>query len=147
MDGEMRGGSVGALKGLEFCACLREGEARLEASDDAVVEVAIVAAQVEVSWRQRYEEKGFARWAGGDVGSHGDGGKAQARWQHTNDRSRLTADAQGLTDGCGISLEKRLPAFVTEDHDACCSLDGVAGHEVAAEDGLNTEDMEKVGGH
>jgi hypothetical protein len=115
--------------------------------DDFVVEATQVFLEIPVARYQGCEDcglQGSANFLKGDLRRHGDRRKVHARRQHANDRRRLAARLQGLSNDLRIALKERLPTLIAQQHHLGRALLGVLGDEVPAQHRLHSEHMEKV---
>ena len=95
--------------------------------------------EIPVARYQGCEDRGLqssANFLKCDLRRHGNLRKAHARGQHANDRGRLAAKPQGLSNDLGIALKERLPALIAQQHYVGCALFGVLSDKVPAEHGL-----------
>jgi hypothetical protein len=131
---------------VEILLCLRDRDSGFETSEGDVV--AVVAIEAEVVEVDGEWSKDFIVWelTGEWNGSEFVGfGEVEVFGQDAYDLIGCAGDLESFADHAGVTVEEALPKVVAEDSYVFAAFDRFFGEEVAAENWLDCEDVEKVG--
>jgi hypothetical protein len=128
-----------------FCG-LSDGDAGLEMAESDVVAVVAVPSEVLGIDHERCDDLVVGELAR----QRGDCefvclGKVEVLWEYAYDLVGRSGYLYGSSDDGRVAVEEGLPETVADDGDVLVSFHGLLGQEVAAQGGLDTEDVEQVG--
>ena len=145
---ELAGGNLtsqGVVECVEIFLGLGDGDAGFEASERDVVAVVTVEAEVVEVDGERGED-----FVVGKLASERDGGElvgfgeVEVFRKDADDLIWGVADLDGAADDGGVAVIEGLPEMPGEYGDFFMARSGLFGEEVAAEGGLDAEDVEEI---
>jgi hypothetical protein len=134
------------IESVEVLLGLGDGDAGFEASERNIVAVVAVEAEVVEVDREWSEEFVVGELTGeGNWGEFVGFGKVEIFRQDTYDLIGCAGDLDGSASDIGVGVVERLPEMPGEDGDFFPARGGLFREEVASEDWLDAEDVEKIG--
>ena len=138
--------SEGIVECVEVFLCLRDRDAGFESSEGDVV--AVVAVESEVV---EVDGEGGEDFVIGKLTGERDGGElvgfgeVEVLWKDTDDLIGCAGDLNGSASDVGVGVIESLPEIPRENGDFFAARSCFFREEVATEDGLDAEDIEKIG--
>ncbi len=134
------------VEGVEVFLGLRDGDAGFQAGERDVV--AIVAVETEVVEVDGERRENLVVWKLTGEGLRGEFvgfGEVEVFGEDADDLIGSSGDLDGSAGDVGVGVVEGLPEMPGEDGDFFAAAGGLFGEEVAAEDGLDAEDVKEVG--